>query len=75
MYKKEEEKLNEYKKMYDQIPISIESLDQAILAGFQKAKVEEQRKPIRKKWMYSFTAAAILLIGFFHVHTDVTSIC
>ncbi|WP_442598887.1 DUF4179 domain-containing protein [Neobacillus sp. D3-1R] len=65
MFKNEEEKLNEYKKMYDQIPISIESLDQAILAGFQKAKVEEKRKPSRKKWMYSLTAAAILLIGFF----------
>ncbi|HLO11619.1 MAG TPA: DUF4179 domain-containing protein [Pseudoneobacillus sp.] len=65
MYNQEEEKLNEYKKMYDHIPISLEELDEAIMAGFQRAKLEESRKPIRKKWMFSFAAAAVILITFF----------
>jgi hypothetical protein len=65
MYNKEEEKLQDYKKMYDNIPVSLETLDAAIMAGFQKAKEEEVKKPRRTKWMYSFVAAAVLLIGFF----------
>jgi hypothetical protein len=65
MFNKEEEKLQDYKKMYDNIPVSIESLDAAIMAGFQRAKIEEVKKPTRTKWLYSFVAAAVLLIGFF----------
>lgn len=64
MYNNEEEKLQDYKKMYDNVPVSLESLDAAILAGFQKAKNEEVKKPRRVKWVYSFVAAAVLLIGF-----------
>jgi hypothetical protein len=64
MFNKEEEKLQDYKKMYDNIPVSIESLDAAIMAGFQRAKIEEVKKPRPKKWIYSFVAAAVLLIGF-----------
>jgi hypothetical protein len=65
MFNKEEEKLQDYKKMYDNIPVSIDSLDAAIMAGFQRAKIEEVKKPRPKKWLYSFVAAAVLLIGFF----------
>jgi hypothetical protein len=65
MFNKEEEKLQDYKKMYDNIPVSIEFLDAAIMAGFQRAKIEEVKKPRPKKWIYSFVAAAVLLIGFF----------
>jgi hypothetical protein len=65
MFNKEEEKLQDYKKMYDNIPVSLESLDAAIMAGFHRAKIEEVKKPRRTKWLYSFVAAAVLLIGFF----------
>ncbi|HYK74059.1 MAG TPA: DUF4179 domain-containing protein [Pseudoneobacillus sp.] len=65
MYKNEEEKLNEYKQMYDHVPISFESLDQAILEGFQKAKLENKSKPRRRTWMFGLAAAAVILIGFF----------
>jgi hypothetical protein len=66
MYKKEEEKLQDFKKMYENISVSNDSLDSAILAGLQKAKQEEIKRPqIRIKWMYSFVVAAVLLLGFF----------
>ncbi|MFD2445409.1 DUF4179 domain-containing protein [Bacillus sp. CGMCC 1.16607] len=65
MYKKEEEQLNEYKKIYDQIPVSLQSIDDAILAGYQRAKFEGKQKPKRKKWLFSLAATALLLIGFF----------
>jgi hypothetical protein len=65
MYNQEEEKLQDYKKMYDNLPVSIDSLDAAIMAGFQRAKIEKVKKPRRMKWVYSFVAAAVLLIGFF----------
>lgn len=65
MFNKEEEKLQDFKKMYDNIPVSLESLDAAIMAGFQRAKKEEMKKPRLTKWLYSFVAAAVLLIGFF----------
>ncbi|MDF2858854.1 MAG: hypothetical protein K0Q87_4705 [Neobacillus sp.] len=68
MFEKEEEKLKNHKNSYDNINIPLELLDDAIMAGFQKAKVEEQRKPRKphaKKWMLSLAAAAVLFIGFF----------
>jgi hypothetical protein len=66
MYKKEEEKLLEYKNMYDKISISEASIDDAIMSGFQKAKLEQHKGPRRQyKWLYSFVAAAVLLGGFF----------
>jgi hypothetical protein len=63
MFKKEEEKLVEYKNVFDNIEIPLDSIDGAIFAGFQKAKSEP--KPRRKTWMLSIAAAAIILIGFF----------
>jgi hypothetical protein len=66
MYNKEEEKLQDFKKIYDNISVSNDSLDAAIMAGFQKAKQEEIKRPqSRNKWIYSFVAAAVLLLGFF----------
>lgn len=65
MFNKEEEKLTDYKKLYDQVPITIDALDNAIMAGFQMAKQEEKRQPKRHKWIFSIAAAAIILISFF----------
>jgi hypothetical protein len=67
MFNKEEDRLREYKQMVDHLPVSLESLDDAIMAGFNKAKLEEKSKPRRRgaKWLYGFVAAAVLLIGFF----------
>ncbi|WP_254782329.1 DUF4179 domain-containing protein [Bacillus sp. OK048] len=64
MFEREEEKLTNHKNSYDNIDIPLELLDDAIVAGFQKAKVEKKRRPRAKKWMLS-VAAAILFIGFF----------
>ncbi|OIK16267.1 hypothetical protein BIV60_05705 [Bacillus sp. MUM 116] len=67
MFEKEEEKLVDYKNMYDQVDIPLTSLDDAILSGFQKAKLEEGKKARRrgKKILLSVLTAAILLLGFF----------
>ncbi|MEH6992523.1 DUF4179 domain-containing protein [Neobacillus drentensis] len=65
MYKREEEKLTEYKHSYDDIKIPLDRLDEAILTGFQKAKAGEVRKPRNRKMLFSFIAAAILFFGFF----------
>ncbi|MEH7334658.1 DUF4179 domain-containing protein [Neobacillus drentensis] len=65
MFEKEEAKLTEYRNQYDNITISMEKLDGAILAGFQKAKAEKKRKTRRKKWSFTLAAAAIIFIGFF----------
>lgn len=64
MYKNEEEKLNDYKNSYEHISIPESALNDAILAGFQKAKSEKVKKHRVKKWLVSFTVAALLLIGF-----------
>lgn len=65
MFKKEEEKLTDYKNVYDNVEIPLQLVDEAIFAGFHRAKQEEVRKPRRKKWLFSGLAAAIILIGFF----------
>jgi hypothetical protein len=65
MFEREEEKLGDYKNMFEQIEIPLMPIDDAILAGFQKAKLEEKQKPHWKKWMFSLIAAAMILIGFF----------
>ncbi|WP_244933702.1 DUF4179 domain-containing protein [Neobacillus mesonae] len=61
MYEKEEKQL---KNLYDNIQVPIDSLDEAIFAGFQKSKLEEKRQLRRKKWFISVAAAAIFLFGF-----------
>ncbi|MFC0190165.1 DUF4179 domain-containing protein [Fictibacillus aquaticus] len=65
MFKNQELQLNDYKKSYENIPVSLDSLDAAIMAGFQKAKKEERKKKRSYKWVYSFVAAAVILLGFF----------
>ncbi|MFJ5714393.1 DUF4179 domain-containing protein [Neobacillus sp. NPDC093127] len=62
MYEKEEEQL---KSMYENVQVPLDSLDEAIFAGFQKAKSEEKRKFRRKRWLFTLAAAAIILLGFF----------
>jgi Family of unknown function (DUF5643)/Domain of unknown function (DUF4179) len=65
MYKREEEKLTQYKHSFDDIKVPLDLLDEAILTGFQKAKEEQIRKPRSRKLFFSFMAAAILFFGFF----------
>jgi Family of unknown function (DUF5643)/Domain of unknown function (DUF4179) len=65
MFKREEEQLNDYKKEYDNIPLATDKLEHAIMAGFQKAKTEEKQYARRKKSIFGFIAAALLLIGLF----------
>jgi hypothetical protein len=65
VYKKEEEKLNEFRNSYDDIQVPLEFLDEAIMTGFQKAKTEGNRKPRSKKWAVSLMFAAIIFLGFF----------
>ncbi|CRK82047.1 DUF4179 domain-containing protein [Neobacillus massiliamazoniensis] len=65
MFEKEEEKLADYKNLFDHLETPDKALDDAILAGFQKAKAEEKRKYRRRKWIISLLAAAVVLVGFF----------
>ncbi|MDN4524964.1 DUF4179 domain-containing protein [Fictibacillus fluitans] len=65
MYSKEEEQIMKLKKKYDAMEISMDALDEAIFAGFHKAKSEEKSGVKKKRWMYGMAAAAVLLIGFF----------
>jgi hypothetical protein len=65
MFKREEEQLNNYKKEFDNMPISSESIDKAIMTGFHKAKSEELKTVRKKRSIYSFITAALLLIGLF----------
>ncbi|MFP7298825.1 DUF4179 domain-containing protein [Neobacillus niacini] len=65
MYKREEDKLTEYKHSFDDINVPLDLLDDAILSGFQKAKGEKAGKPQKRRMLFSFMAAAILFLGFF----------
>jgi hypothetical protein len=62
LYSKEEKKLEGYLNKLDEIEIPETALDQAIEAGFHRAK--QERKP-RKGWIMTVALAAILLLGFF----------
>ncbi|MDR7074398.1 DUF4179 domain-containing protein [Fictibacillus barbaricus] len=65
MFKNEEEKLGHYKNELDNIPVSLGSLDNAIMAGFHKAKSEQRKRTRKMRGIYSFVIAALLLIGLF----------
>lgn len=65
MFRKEEEQLNHLKQDLDKTPVSLDSLDKAIMAGFDRAKTEKRKLNRKRKGFYSFLAAAILLIGLF----------
>ncbi len=63
MYKKEEDKLNDFKRAYDDISIPLDALDNAISSGYQQAKSTKQ-KPRKKKWIMSVAMVAIIIITF-----------
>ncbi|MQR96011.1 DUF4179 domain-containing protein [Fictibacillus phosphorivorans] len=65
MFEREKEQLNGLKKEYENIPISLESIDQTISTGFQKAKTEERKSRLKKRSAFGFIAAALLLMGLF----------
>jgi hypothetical protein len=65
MFEKEEEKLIEYKEDFNNIDIPLQLLDQALISGYEKAKLEKRRISRHRKWAVSVMTAAILLIGFF----------
>ncbi|MGD6831041.1 DUF4179 domain-containing protein [Sutcliffiella halmapala] len=65
MFKREEEQLNHLKQDYENIPVSLDSLDKAIMAGFNRAKAEERKPTRKKKGFYSLLAVALLLLGLF----------
>lgn len=64
MFNNEEEKLTDYKKIYNNITVPTELVDDAILAGFQRAKLAKRRKPRKMGWIISLTAVAILILFF-----------
>lgn len=61
MFEKEEEKLAEFKKTYDNISIPIEAIDNAIMTGYRKAS----KKRTKKTGLIVCAAAIIFLSGFF----------
>ncbi|SDQ26565.1 protein of unknown function [Virgibacillus subterraneus] len=63
MYEKEEDKLNDFKKAYDDISTPLDALDNAISSGFQQAKSAKQ-KPRKMKWIMSVAMVAIIVITF-----------
>lgn len=65
MNKQEDTRLADMKRMFDDIPIPSSKLDDAIQAGFLKAKSTPQKRNRKKTWLTGIVAAAILLLGFF----------
>lgn len=63
LYNKEEKRLMAYKKAHDDIDIPEQSIDQKILSGLQKAK-ETNKRHLRKNWLISVAAVALILVGF-----------
>jgi hypothetical protein len=65
VYNREEEKLADYKKGFEEISIPTESLDEQIHLGLQRARSEERRQKSRRRRVISLVAAAVLIIGLF----------
>ncbi|CEG25541.1 DUF4179 domain-containing protein [Bacillus sp. B-jedd] len=65
MHNPEEEKLADYKRFVDGLPVPEDLLDSAIMAGFEKGKIEKKRSRRWMKAVFSVAAAAVMLIGFF----------
>ncbi|MFF2874985.1 DUF4179 domain-containing protein [Gottfriedia sp. NPDC057991] len=64
MFEKEENELKRWKEKYENFELPIDEIDEAIQIGFQKAKETKLvTKPKRKYRIWSFVAAAILLLG------------
>ncbi|WP_164668151.1 DUF4179 domain-containing protein [Virgibacillus doumboii] len=64
MFEKEEENLKNYKKTFDTASVPLDELDNAISAGYQRAKDTKIRKPRKKKWITSAALVAVILIAF-----------
>ncbi|MFC5466459.1 DUF4179 domain-containing protein [Lederbergia graminis] len=62
MYEQEEKKLTDFKNRLDEVSIPSDALDDAVMAGFYKAK--KKKRPPYKIWLLQCAAAAILIIGF-----------
>ncbi|WP_059172395.1 DUF4179 domain-containing protein [Bacillus sp. FJAT-27445] len=65
MHSFEEEKLADYKRIVDGLPVPEDLLDAAILQGIEKARREKKRAKQRMRSLFSIAAAAIILISFF----------
>lgn len=65
VHNSEEEKLTDYKRFVDGLPVPEDLLDSAIMAGFEKGKREKKRSRRRMKGLFSVAAAAVIFIGFF----------
>ncbi len=63
MINNEEEKLHNYKKRYDNIQVSEQALNDAVMEGFHKAVAEEKRYPKKKIFVYGVAAVAVLLLS------------
>ncbi|WP_251551005.1 DUF4179 domain-containing protein [Neobacillus muris] len=65
MFEKEEEQLSQYRNTFENLDIPIKAIDDAILTGFQRAKLEKKKRVMGKKVVFSLTAAVLIFIGFF----------
>ncbi|RDU36745.1 hypothetical protein DRW41_11880 [Neobacillus piezotolerans] len=65
MHSLEEEKLADYKRIVDGLPVPEDLLDEAILQGFEKGRREKKRAKQRMRSIFSIAAAAVILISFF----------
>ncbi|TWT01564.1 DUF4179 domain-containing protein [Planomicrobium sp. CPCC 101079] len=63
MYEKEEQKLNNFKGHLEQIPLSLDAADDAIMQGLERAKREKKQiRANRKRMLWSLAAAALLIL-------------
>ncbi|CAG9621919.1 DUF4179 domain-containing protein [Sutcliffiella rhizosphaerae] len=65
MFKREEVQLNHLKQEYENTPVSLDSLDKAIITGFNRAKAEEKKLYRKKNGFSSLLVVALLIIGLF----------
>ncbi|WP_409273492.1 DUF4179 domain-containing protein [Neobacillus sp. SCS-31] len=65
MHSLEEEKLADYKRIVDGLPVPEDLLDAAILQGFENGRQEKKRSKQRLRSLFSIAAVAVILICFF----------
>ncbi|WP_316570844.1 DUF4179 domain-containing protein [Neobacillus sp. YIM B06451] len=61
----EEEKLADYKRIVDGLPVPENLVDDAILKGFEKGRREKNKSKQRMRSLFSIAAVAVILISFF----------
>ncbi|MBB4825489.1 hypothetical protein HNO89_002723 [Sporosarcina luteola] len=65
MYEKEEAELKKLKHQLNRLPLSVDKADQAIQAGWERAKQETcYKKPKRRRIIWSMIAAVLLFLTF-----------